>query len=333
MRAWLRARVVTLAVAGLSAGGLSACAGSGAQVAAVALDTKAYPVVDPGQASSILQAIDATRVRGVDPAASTATDPRIVGPFRQLSIAEARTNAQRKKKAKTPSVITRVALLVPANQAWPRFFIAVGDTRDESTYLLQVLMTPNARSPYGLWAQPVMLPGATLPAVAPPATGAPVITADATGLVLAPKRVLSSYADYLNQSARSPDAKNFRRSTFSDQLSSTLIKDKKSLKAVADVTSTHTVVSGDPFALRTKDGGALVIGALTQNYTVTVKKGKGKVSITDSELSALSGGKKQFTKSFTRTAMEVLIFRVPASGSGPITLIAAQRGDIAAKLT
>jgi hypothetical protein len=322
----------SIVLAVLTIGGLSACAESGKQVANVAADSRAYPVVEEGQAGSILQAVDATRVRGVNSTDSTGTDPRIVGPFRQLSLAEAKINAQQKKKAKAPAAIKRVALLVPADQGWPRFFLAVGDTRDESTYVLQVLTTPNARAPYGLWAQPVMLPGASLPEVAPPVTGAPMLTADSPGLVLTPKAVLSSYADYLNQSARSKDSKNFRRSTFSDQLSSTLAKDKKSLKAVADVTSKHTVVPGDPFALRTEDGGALVIGALTHDYTVTVKKGKGKVSITDNDLAALSGGKKDFKKSFTRTAMEVLVFRVPGSGSGPITLIAAERGDIGAKL-
>lgn len=316
----------------LSAGGLSACASSGHQVAEPAPDSTAYPVVMEGQATSILQAVDATRVRAGQPGDSTATDPRIVGPFRQISLAEAKINAQRKKKATTPATIKRVALLVPAQTTWPRFFVAVGSTRDESTYLLQVLTAPNPRSPYGLWGQPVMLPGASLPTVAAPASGAAVVAPDATGLVLTPRSVLTSYADYLNKNARSKDARNFRRSVFSDQLARALSKDITTLKSVANVTSKHTVIKGDPFALRTEDGGALVIGALTQDYTVTVKKGKGKVLIKDPDLAALSGGKKDVTKSFTRTAIEVLVFRVPRSGSGPITVMAAERGNVGAKL-
>ena len=55
-------------------------------------DSRAYPVVEEGQAGSILQAVDATRVRGVNSTDSTGTDPRIVGPFRQLSLAEAKIN-------------------------------------------------------------------------------------------------------------------------------------------------------------------------------------------------------------------------------------------------
>ena len=196
--------------------------------------------------------------------------------------------------------------------------------------MLQILTSAAARSPYGLWGQPVMLPGATLPEVAAPDSGAPVVAPDASGLVLAPKDVLPGYASYLNDAARAKGSDNFKRGTFSDQIENRLAADKKALKAVADVSSTHTVVTGDPLALRTKDGGALVIGALRQTYKITVKKGKGQVQVSDPDLAALDGGKKTFSKSFTRTAIEVLVFRVPPRGSGPITVIAAQKGDVAA---
>jgi hypothetical protein len=328
-RRWVRGAVL------LCAGTLTlgACGTAGRTVSDPAPDNRAYPVVAPGQAGSILQAVDATRVASVDPKDVNAADPRLVGPFRELLLAQAKTNEKRKKRARTPAVIKRVRLLVPAQRAWPRFFVAVGDTRDESTYLLQVLTTPTARTPYGLWAQPVMLPGATLPEVISSDTGAPVVSPDASGLVLAPKDVLAGYAEYLNKRALTPNSKNFRRSTYSDQILDRLAADQKALKAVATVTSTHSVVPGEPFALRTKDGGALVIGALSQEYKISVKKGKGTVGVSDADLAALAGGKKSFSKSFTRTASEVLVFRVPPRGGGPITVIAAQKGDIEASAT
>jgi hypothetical protein len=325
-RAVLRAAALASAVCVTLAG----CGTSGHQAKDDELVNRAYPVVAPGQAGSILQAVDVTRIRSVDPKDVTGKDPRLVGPFRELSLAQAKINAARKKKARTPAAIQRVRLLVPAQQAWPRFFVAVGDTRDESTYLLQVLTSPDARTPYGLWAQPVMLPGATLPEVAPSSTGAPVVSPDASGLVLAPKDVVPGYATYLNKRATAKGSENFRRSTYSDQIVNRLLADQKGLKAVATVASTHSAVKGTPFALRTADGGALVIGALTQEYTIKVKKGKGKVGVTDPKLAALAGGKKEFGKSFTRTATEVLVFRVPPRGGGPITVIAAQKGDVKA---
>jgi hypothetical protein len=96
------------------------------------------------------------------------------------------------------------------------------------------------------------------------------------------------------------------------------------------VTSKHAVLSTDPMAIRTSAGGALVIGELRQTYQVKVKKGLGKVKISDPDLAALANGKKQFSTSFTRTADEVVVLNVPPRGKGLITLIAAENGDIKA---
>jgi hypothetical protein len=78
-----------------------------------------------------------------------------------------------------------------------------------------------------------------------------------------------------------------------------------------------------------RDGGAIVIGAVTQKYTVAVKAGQPGAKV-DPALAALAGGKVQFGKSFTRTAVEVVAFAVPKRGGGPITVFAAQKGDVAA---
>ncbi len=240
--------LIALATGLLTTAVMSGCADSGTQVTAVPLDTRSYPVVDAGQAGSILQAVDATRVRGVDSRDRTVLDSRIVGPFRQLTLAQEKTSTALKRKVAPPAAVKRVALLVPISRTWPRFFVAVGDTRDESTYVLQVLTSPDARSPYGLWGQPALLPGATLPEVAPMDVGAPAIAPDAPGLVMPPSAVLRAYADYLNSTVRSPAARQFQRSTFSDQLSTGLTKDRASLKAVANVTSRQAPVPGEPVA-------------------------------------------------------------------------------------
>jgi hypothetical protein len=312
--------------------GTAGCAGSN-QVTEPAPDTAAYPVVAVGQARSVLDAVDGAVARGVTAQENpTEVDARLLGPFRELDLAQARIAAQRKQKVATPAAVERLRLIVPTTPGWPRFFIAVGNSEQYSTPVLRVLSSAAPRAPYGLWAEATMLPGATLPQTAPPATGSPMLSTDAGGFVLPPQEVLSSFASYLNGGARTTASRPFRRSIYSDQLLQRLADDSKSLKAVATVSSTHTVGSDPPFAVRTPDGGALVIGELQQTYLVKIKKGKGTVKISDTDLAALAGGKKQFSTSITRTAVEVVVFSVPPQGKGLITVIAAQKGDVKAVL-
>lgn len=306
---------------------VTGCGAGVQQVAAVDPDRSAHPVVAPGQAGSILDAVDMVLAGGV-PASGT-VDARLQGPYRDLARARARIDAERKRSTPEPEAVRRLRLMVPASAGWPRFFVAVGQRPSSATPELRVLRSTGARSPYALWADPQLLPGATLPL---PASGeeAAILSSDAAGLVATPSEVLAGYARYLNKGAKASDSKRYRRSTYSDQVVRRVLKDRKALAKVATLTSSHRVGTERPLALRAKDGGALVIGVLQQTTTITVKRGKGKVAITDKELAALAGGDASITKKLTRTALEVVAFRVPLKGEGLITVVAARKGDVKA---
>jgi hypothetical protein len=323
-----RATVAGAAVLALT---LAGCGADGGQVTDPAPDTAAYPVVAVGQASSVLNAVQAALVRGVT-AKQTATtvDARLVGPFRDLALADARIAAEQKQAVTKPATLQGLRLIVTTNVGWPRYFIAVGNSSQASTPVLRVLSSASPRTPYGLWAEPSMLPGATLPETAAESTGSALVAADADGFVASPKEVLSGFAGYLNAGAKTSSSRQFQRSIYSDQLLQQLAADRKGLKAVATVSSKHVVAAGEPLALRTADGGALVIGELEQTYVIRIKKGKGKVKVTDKRLAALAGGTAQIRKTLTRTAVEVVVFHVPARGTGLITVVAAQKGDVQA---
>src|SRR4051812_19927110 len=309
---------------------LAACGPQASEVADPPPDPVAHPVVAVGQAGSVLDAVESALRTPVPAKDAGAQDGRLLGPFRELARADARIAAERKTAVAAPAKVTRLRLIVPTTKSWPRFFVAVGNASTSSTPVLRVLTSPTPRTPYGLWAEPVMLPGTTLPDTAPALTGSGLVAPDASGLVGTPKEVLSGFASYLNQGATSAASKQFRRSTYSDQLLQRLAADRKALKAVATVTSKHTVGSPEPFAVRTTDGGALVIGELQQEYVITVKKGKGAVDVTDKDLAALAGGQKKIKKSLTRTAVEIVVLQVPPRGKGLVTVIAAQKGDVKA---
>lgn len=305
---------------------LAGCGSDPQRVTDPAPDPVTYPVVAVGQARSVLDAVDAAVTAGVGPKDTARTvDARLLGPYRELALARARIAAERKAEVPAPVDVERLRLIVPATRSWPRFFVAVGNQSGAATPSLRVLTSATARSPYGLWAEPALLPGATLPETA---AGSVQLAADADGLVLSPKEVLSGFAGYLNAGAK--PSEQFAAGVYSDQLTQRLAADTKALKAVATVSSRHRVGSAGPLAVRTADGGALVFGELQQTYTITVKKGKGTVDVSDKDLAALAGGKGKIKKSFTRTAVEIVVFDVPLRGKGSIAVIAAQKGDVKA---
>jgi hypothetical protein len=323
-----RRPVLATAAAAVAALALGACGQAEQRVTPVAAEAGGYPVVALPQAAGILQAVDQAVTTGTQKRTAESYGDRVVGPYRNFALAKAKVDAARKVKPVAPE-FEQLRLLVPEATSWPRFFVAVGNSSASNTPVLRVLMSPSARTQYGLWAELSMLPGATVPEVAPPGTGAGALAQDDDSLAMAPKDVLTKFADYLNSEGKT-EGSSFKRSTFGDQVVQRYLSDREKLKAVATVTSQHTPDLRTVFSLRTADGGAIVIGALTQKYTVAVKAGQPGAKV-DPALAALAGGKVQFGKSFTRTAVEVVAFSVPKNGGEKVaTVIAAQKGDIAA---
>ena len=327
MTAHTLTRTALVAALVATSAGLAACGGGEQRVTPVAADATGYPVVAVPQAAGILDAVDDAVAAGTTQRTPKAFGDRVTGPYRNFALAKGKVDKARKVKPIVPE-FERLRLLVPEVTAWPRFFVAVGNSSVASTPVLRVLLSPAARAQYGLWSELTMLPGATVPEVAAPGTGAPALAQDDTSLAVTPKDVMTKFASHLSSGGKS-EASLFKADEFSEQVIARYNTDRKRLAAAATVSSTHTPDLRTVFTLRTTDGGAIVIGALTQKYTVAVEQGQPGAKV-DPALAALANGKVTFGKSFTRTAVEVVAFAVPKRGGGPVTVIAAQKGDIAA---
>jgi hypothetical protein len=295
-----------------------------------------YPAVLPGQGERIADAVDLALA-----AARTALDPgaagaRVVGPERDVLAARLRIAAARHTDARTvaTAVGDRLAisrLVVPQAGPWPRWFVVAGTSATAPTPTLRLYLSPDARSPYGLWGQLSLLPGATLPEAAAGATGATTLDPVAGDLAMTPAQVAVRYADVLNRGPASDFAAAFAPDTYRTQLNARLGSDRAAILrgGLATLTSTHGPVPDAVFAVRTADGGALVLLALRQRYVVTVTPGKGAVTA-DPDLAALAG-RSTFSARLDRTASEVLAFRVPAGGRPTqVQLVAAGKADVAA---
>lgn len=313
--------------AGLVAAALAACSRveTGTPTA-----EPATPAVLPGQAQHVLDQVDAALAGAVPAKNARLLGTRVVGPASREWTARLTVAAARKQNLTAPSPLQVKRLVLPAVSPWPRWFVAAGTLTGEPTPVVRVFRSVTARDPYGLWGELSLLPGASLPALASPLTGTPVVAPnDGQGLVAAPAAVVDAYAKALT--AGSTAASQFAPDQFREDVAGQTAEDRRKLGAagIAEVGNQHRPSADGLVALRTQDGGALVIAALEQLYDVKVSPGKGSVGIQDPDLAALART-SSIGRSLRRTSVETVAFRVPPTGGGPVTVIAAAKADVSA---
>jgi hypothetical protein len=289
----------------------------------------AHPAVVPAQAERVLTAVDTALDR-----AFAARNPRLLGlratgPAARAMTARLTVAAKLGRSVPAPAPLVLRRLVLPAAGGWPRWFLAAGQVAGQPTPVIRVLRSLGAREPFGLWGELSLLPGASMPGLASPQTGTPVLAADAAqGLVLPPAEVLTRYAKSLTTTTPG-QAQGFAVDQFRQQVVGQLAADRRTLGGIADVDTLHRPSADGVLALRTADGGALVVAALEQLYKVRVRKpGHGVVTL-DTDLAALAGVPR-VGHALQRTSVELLALQVPPTGKGQVTLVAAAKGDVSA---
>ncbi len=317
----------TLLTGALAGGMLAACGDSGP--AAAPADTP-HPAVAPAQAERILATVDATLDKAFAARNPRLLGSRVTGPATRSLTARLTVAGKLGRTVRAPGPLVLRRLVLPAAGDWPRWFLAAGEVAGQPTPALRVFRSIAAREPFGLWGELALLPGASLPGLASPQTGTPVLAADgAQGLVMAPSEVLTRYAKALTSTTPRAGAEGFALDQFREQVAGQLAADRRTLGGVAQVDTLHRTSADGVLGLRTADGGALVVATLEQLYRVRVRRpGRGTVTL-DTDLAALAGVPR-IARSLQRTSVEVLAFRVPPAGGGPVTLVAASKADVSA---
>jgi hypothetical protein len=326
-------------------------------------ESKDPTLLDTDEATRIVARLRA--VVTAERASTAALSPRIIGPFRDrvravrllrtgtsgtadqsgASASRQPTTSPKPAPGVDADLIGQDVATLPPNErvlltrgtAWPRWFLTVGSDSGKAVPRMSVLLAGKEGTDHGIWAQMLLLPGRALPAVDPATEGAERLAPTAPGLAATPSQVAHRYADLLNRGNSSTFVTGFASDDFLRQVREQLAADRHRMVrtqngkevSVGTITSTHAVRPDGILALRTADGGALVIVSLRQTQVLKVTQKGGKLR-PDSSLTALAG-RATFADRLTRVSAEVLAFTVPKAGSGgKITLIGATKGDIAA---
>lgn len=216
-------------------------------------------------------------------------------------------------------------LAISRGTGWPRV-ILVQTTDSSGASVLNLLSSPDVRTPFKLAASATMHAGATVPALDPLTAGSPLSVA--LGAVpVAPQDLVSEYAASLAYPKPKPSAHVSTGDPFSTGVQANAAAQAKSFGALASLTRTHRPQASQTVSIALKGGGALVFALLERTDDITLAAG-GK-SLTPSPQFQKLVGKKTLTRSAELKTYETVVFTVPPQGQASV--VAADETLVSAK--
>lgn len=296
--------------------GLSACVPEVPQVSTAPSPSEAAAVVE-SQVQRILPETFAELAAADEAKDATLLTDRVGGGAKVVRAAQYK---QEKADAKlVPDVLPSEtqAVYVSGEDTWPRVLVAVTEQPSEDvTPVVMLWVQDSVDVDYQLRGWAHMIPGATLPAMAGPATGAAQLALDDADMSPTPGAVLADYVTLLKEGTASEFNDQFAPDTYREQLFTARTVLTKAAKAAGGTYKDAIANAEDStYVLQTADGGALVFAPITVVSTFTVKNAK--VSIPASDQALLSGGKLTTRVVHTYRDLVVLYIPGPAAGSNP----------------
>ncbi|MCU1432983.1 MAG: hypothetical protein JWP95_2088 [Actinotalea sp.] len=277
------------------------------------------PAVTTEQVEDVLAEI-ATTLEAADAAGTPeALDTRVTGPARTTRAVEYLLAAAGEPGAVTPIPADAQTVIAPATETWPRTVMVVTEPpEDLQAPLLLTLVQGSPREQFQLWSWARLFPGVQMPATAQPELGSPPVALDTDALVVPAGEVVARYTDVLTNRAASPSAPLFG----SDPLSSGIVGYRDAFAVMAtgtgSLTETYVPIEGEPYAIGTADGGAIVVGAFQTVTTITLTDST--LTITDPATVALLG-KPTVTSNLAITWLSMVAFRIPPAGSSEVVSV------------
>ncbi|MFD2839717.1 hypothetical protein ACFSYH_03935 [Populibacterium corticicola] len=239
-----------------------------------------------------------TEVQGADIAAATGEvltvadeakepedlDTRVTGPALKIRKAEYKiAKSQDDDKAITELPSTLQSMFLTTTSTWPRTMFAVSDRpQNLEPERLLVYTQDSARDDYKLWAYLTLFPGTTVPMFPSSDAGTTLVTDREEGLQVTPTEALENYAALLKAGTKANKEKfDLEKDTFYTAIAERRTYLKEAAEQIEGSYTETFKVGEDWKALRTLDGGALVVGTIETSGTL---KGEDGAVVTPSAL-------------------------------------------------
>lgn len=185
---------------------------------------------------------------------------------RELQVAAVRGNGDRV----TELPMDPELLAPPVAETWPRTSLAVSVAPGTSTERLMAFDQASPRDPYKLWGWVQLFAGVVVPTFAKPELGSEMVAPDDATLVVTPADAVAQYVDVLNVGDGSQFAGAFPQDQLRTALASAAAANVEKLQAAKGTYTLQLSATEDPpRALRTLDGGAVVLARLSAVETLS----------------------------------------------------------------
>ncbi|MFC0265101.1 hypothetical protein [Alloscardovia macacae] len=293
-------------------------------------DPDGAPVVTTDQEQKIRQNV-LKAIKAADDARDTkALAARMSGPaltVRESQLKIAQSTNKLDSSATIPDSLSQS--IVSTSKTWPRDLFAITTVTDQQqSQRLLVLDQEKATSNYKIWGLVRLFSGVQMPKFAVATIGSEQGDANTSGLLLTPAQAAQQYADVLEKGSNSSNANRFADDSFRQQLA-TLTESVQSAIAQNEgsQTQTYSADTKNMKVIRTADGGALAVVAITSVWTRTA--GSNRKSLPASESETALFGNAQSTSTLEVTYMNEVALYIPASGSSEqIRAVGAERQPI-----
>ncbi|MFD6175712.1 MULTISPECIES: hypothetical protein [unclassified Isoptericola] len=257
---------------------LTGCAQELPQPAPDAADTR--PVLTKDQDTHVVTTVAATVDKADKAKSAKALKPRVTGPAyevrsSQLAVAKKRDNSE----FVTDIPDSSQQMIIPTTEGWPRTSFSITEATEKlETPRLVAFEQASARENYKMWSWVQLIPGQEMPYFADSAIGSEAVGAKDDSLAASPADALAQYADIVTLGAKkSSFAKGFDLPDA--DLVAAVAADEKAWKSVDGFEESGTKYSKKYAArkdavraVRTVDGGALVMGVLDGKTTVQAEE-------------------------------------------------------------
>jgi hypothetical protein len=270
------------------------------------------------QFDRILGEVVATLEMADEQSAEDIAATRLDGAALRFRLAQYTARAQSKDLAELFAIPAgKVRLLLPQKTTtWPRsVFAVIDDAKNEDAPSVAVVMTQNSpRENYKVGYTIALEPGAKIPSVSSPESGAAVLYGETELLSVTPAQAVEHYGDLLNLGNKSEFADDFDSDSLQTQIgAASKSKRVKELGETATFTWKDSITDDVPLVFATAESGALMMVTLQEKEIV-------KPAVPGAAITATGAVKALADITSSMTGIEAdyqyqLLFYVPSLGS------------------
>ncbi|MDR1448268.1 MAG: hypothetical protein LBI63_04865 [Candidatus Ancillula sp.] len=263
----------------------------------------------------------------------SALPSRVTGPaldLRNIQMLIKHTTGITDPNLQIPDTAEQVIITNSLN--WPRdVFVITNTTQDLQTERLLVIDQNSAREDYKLWGLVRLFTGVSLPSFEVANIGSGYIAPDDVTLSLSPESALEAYSSVLQGDGSSEYAKNFMDDPLRQEIHMATAGAASELGQLAgSQAQTFTARKDRVRAIRSAEGGALLVGQIDSSWTRNAGNGASATAASDAEKAIL--GSTRPTSSITVNYINIVAIYIPPKTSGKLMqVVGAERYPVIAR--